>query len=462
MEMFKQAVENQTTVTTNGMKAYVDTSSACVDLFYAIGASRGQNILPKFVAAYAQNPELAIRIALWARDVRGGAGERQVFRDILVHMEKNTPEIAKLIMHKIPELGRWDDLLVFEGALQSYAFALIFSALKEGNGLCAKWMPRQGEMAVKLRNAFGMSPKQWRKMLVTLSNTVETQMCAKDWDNINFSHVPSLASTRYRKAFNRNTPKYAEYIEALKNGKAKVNAGAVYPYDVLKGVNDIDANEREHIIQMWNALPNYVGDASILPMVDVSGSMGAIVSGKTTAMDVAVSLGLYLSEKNTNFWFNNMFLTFSGNPQMLHLKGNIVERCQQMVRSEWGTNTNIQRAMECIVRIARKENVPQSDMPKMLLILSDMQFDASHHWDESALEMTKRLFEHFGYTMPVIVFWNIADAGNVPAKAGTAGVAMVSGFSPAIVKSLLKADLESISPVGIMLSTVLVDRYSLE
>ena len=100
--------------------------------------------------------------------------------------------------------------------------------------------PRQGPLAVEIRNFFGMSPKFYRKSLVELTKVVETQMCAKDWDAINFSHVPSVASSRYKKAFNRNTKKYAEYVAKLVKGDdptVKVNAAAVYPYDVLKGMS---------------------------------------------------------------------------------------------------------------------------------------------------------------------------------------------------------------------------------
>mgnify|MGYP003351618405 FL=1 len=216
MNTFVNAVVNQSARTENGMKARQSTANALTDLFFKIGAMRGQNVIPAWTAARVQNPDLAARIALWARDVRGGAGERKIFRDILVDLA-NTDQIrASELMRKVPELGRWDDLLVLVGTpMEEQAFFMIQCALEDNMGLCAKWMPRQGEVAAKLRKYLGWTPKFYRKRLVELTKVVETQMCAKDWDNINFNHVPSVASARYKKAFARHTEKYKEWAAAL-------------------------------------------------------------------------------------------------------------------------------------------------------------------------------------------------------------------------------------------------------
>ena len=197
MSTFTNAVINQSSRTANGMKARKSTANACVDLFYNIGASRGKNIIPAFTAAYVENPAIAGRIALWSRDVRGGAGERKIFRDVLLELAKNDTDRARSLMAKVPELGRWDDLLVLIGTdLESSAFEMIKNALDAKNGLCAKWMPRQGDVAVKLRNFLGYTPKRYRKTLVELTKVVEQQMCAKEWDKITYDHVPSVAASR--------------------------------------------------------------------------------------------------------------------------------------------------------------------------------------------------------------------------------------------------------------------------
>lgn len=472
MNSFVNAVKNQEARTENGMKARKNTANSIVDLFYKIGASRGKDIVPDFAAAMVENPELAVRVALWARDARGGAGEREVFRQILGYLENTKPDLVEKILPKVPELGRWDDLLTLKSDIRWKAYDQIKEAIASNNGLCAKWMPRKGENAVELRNALGMSPKQYRKTLVNLTKVVENKMCSKDWNNINFSHVPSVASARYKKAFWRNAKDtYEQYVASLVKGddpKVKINAGAVYPYDVLKGVINLygfnsasfNKTQLDLVIKQWEALPNFVGDASILPLVDVSGSMTCTAGnkGSTTCIDVAVSLGLYLAEKNTGD-FKNTFLTFSTNPELLYLKGNIIDKASQITKSNWAMSTDLHAAMDKILQTAVKGNVAPSDMPKMLLILSDMQFDSCISFDDSAHQMIARKFEAVGYKMPAIVFWNLNAKDNAPVKYDTNGVALVSGFSPSIVKAVLSTDMDNFTPEGIMMKTIMNPRY---
>jgi len=469
---FAEAVVNQDARTTNGMLARKSTANACVDLFFAAGASRGKNIVPQFVAAYVENREVALRIAQWLRDARGGAGERELFKQILVHLESAAPQDAELLLKKVPVIGRFDDLFVFKNPqLKWEAFNLLGNELRAGNGLAAKWTPRKGELAKELRDFFGMTPKQYRKTLVNMTKVVETQMCAKDFDNIEFSHVPSVAHARYKKAFGRNTPKYAEYITRLQSGEAgvKINAGAVFPYDVLKGaintygISKLNATERGAIVAQWEALPNFVGDASVLPMVDSSGSMMCKAGGHKSKSDlsclqVALSLGLYFADKNVGK-FKDTFLTFSRSPKLVNLKGDVLDKITQMNTGEVA-NTNLHAAFERVLEVAVKNAVPQAEMPETILILSDMQFDQGVDGrDESAMKMIERKFVEAGYTVPRVVFWNLNAYDNVPVKFDKRGTALVSGFSPAVAKGVLSGDLEDFTPESIMLKTVMVERY---
>jgi hypothetical protein len=476
MNTFVNAVINQEARTENGMKARKSSDDAVVDLFYNIGASRGKDAIPAFVAAFVQDRELALRVAAWARDIRGGAGERELFRSILRYLEKHDVEAAKALMTKVPELGRWDDIFVFDtDVMKSAAYTMLGDALRDKNGLAAKWTPRKGKIAQEIRTFFGMSPKFYRKSLVEMTKVVETQMCAKDWDNINFSHVPSVAASRYKKAFNRNTPTYAAYVEQLRKPVAersadvKVNAAAVFPYDVLKVRlsyygHSFDKTELDLIEAQWDALPNYVGDANVLPLVDVSGSMccragGHQAKSDLTCLDVAVSLGLYLADKNTGK-FKDTFLTFSSSPELMHLKGNINQKMDQMVKSHWEMGTNLHAAFEKILETAVKGQVTQAEMPEVLLILSDMQFNNCVRYDDSAIEMIERKYREAGYEMPKVVFWNLNAAyGNTPVAFDKSGAALVSGFSPAIVKPLLSGDLDGFTPESVMLKTIMDDRY---
>jgi hypothetical protein len=461
MTTFAEAVKSTPEVarTENGMKAVAHSGNALVDLFYKIGASRGKSVTADFEKAFQEDSDLAMKIAFWSRDVRGGAGERQLFRDVLVHLEKLHPATLEAVLPFVSEFGRWDDLLVFKTEkFKHLAYTLVGDALRDRNGLAAKWMPRQGPIAVEIRNFYGMSPKQYRKSLVALTNVVESKMCAGAWDSIEFGKLPSLASARYNKAFGRNAATaYAAYKARLTAGTDKVNASAVYPYDVIKtlrhGGDSVVADAQ------WASLPNYIGDASVLPLVDVSGSMSCAVGGNANlqCIDVALSLGLYCADKNTGV-FKDTFLTFSAKPKAQVVKGTLAQKMSQMNSSDWGMNTNLHAAFEEVLRIAVKGGVNASDMPKTLLILSDMQFDQCVSFDDSAHQMIVRKYKEAGYEVPNIVFWNLNSKDNVPVKFDKRGTALVSGFSPAVMKGVLTGT--DMTPYGIMLATVDVPRYS--
>ena len=466
---FATAIGNQEARTTNGMKARKSTANACVDLFYNIGASRGKNIIPQFTAAYVENADLALRIVQWARDVRGGAGERELFRQVLTHLEKTNPAEAARLITKVPELGRFDDLLVFQTSdMKAKAYTLLGDHLRQSNGLAAKWTPRKGKIAAEIREFFGMSPKQYRKTLVGMTTVVETQMCANDWDKINYSHVPSVAHSRYKKAFGRHGTTYAEYVTKLVKGEAgvKINANAIFPHDVLKGrigysKSTWSKTELDVIEAQWNALPNYVGDANVLPMVDSSGSMTCTAGkkGDTTCLEIAISLGLYFADKNKGK-FKDTFLTFSNTPKLVNLKGSINQKIDQMNTGEVA-NTNLNAAFNLILKTALDNNVPQAEMPETLVIFSDMQFDQGVKHDDSAIEMIARKYESAGYSIPKVVFWNLNAHDNVPVKFDKSGTALVSGFSPAIAASILGADPDAFTPEAMMLKAVMIDRYDL-
>lgn len=462
MNSFVNAVSTvqMETRTANGMKTFDSSKNSLVDLFFMIGASRGKDLSKQFTTALKQDETLALRLLMWARDVRGGAGERDVVRTILLALEKNYPEALMRVLPHLPEFGRWDDMLIFKTkAVKDVAYTLIGNALRESNGLAAKWMPRQGPIAVEIRNFFGMSPKFYRKSLVNLTNVVETKMCAKAWPEINYSHVPSLAAARYQKAFKKNDPAgYEAYKAKLTTGEAKVNASAVYPYDVIKSRRF--GGDDKVIQAQWDALPDYIGDELVLPIVDVSGSMSCPVSGNAnlTCMDVSVSLGLYLADKNKGP-FKDMFLTFSDSPKLQVLKGNLLDKLNQLQRAEWGMSTNLHAAFQCVLDYAVKGKVAANDMPKYILVMSDMEFNVCARHDDSAMQMIERKFAEAGYTVPNIVFWNLnARQGNVPVKFDKSGVALVSGFSPSIMTSILAA--EELDPTSVMMATLNSPRYA--
>ena len=473
MNTFSQAVtarkNSAMTRTTNGMRTPVSTNSAVLDLFGKIGSARKVDLTKEFAAAFAENEDQAIRVLLWARDIRGGAGERETFRKLLQAIERLNPALANRLMPKIPLLGRADDLFSYQDPLnRKSAIEFYAHCLMAGEGLFFKWAPREKstkrKIAYELRNALGMSPKDYRKFLSSNTNVVEQQMCAKEWKSINFSHVPSLASSRYQKAFGRNaSEQYAEYIRELqkpqdqRNPKVKINAGAVYPYDVVKSLKFGNGAVAD---AQWEALPNFVGDAKILPLVDVSGSM-SVGSGVTgvTCLDIAIGLGMYLSSK-TSSDFKDMFMTFSTRPKIEVLKGSLQNKYKQLSRANWEMSTNLHGAFEELLRVATKGNVAPENMPDTILILSDMQFNQCVRHDDTALQMIRRKYKGAGYKVPNIVFWNLnSKTTGSPVKMDDKGVALVSGFSPAIMAQVLGADPDEFTPLAMMLKTIMSERY---
>lgn len=455
VEVFKN--EENKTFTTNGDVAYKSTLDACLDWFYKSAASRGVDVSEMFEKAYAENPSLAVSILLWLRDVREGAGERQQFKNAVLKI-KDGDTVGKVIQ-KIPELGRWDDLLVFHNTPhQQKAFDVIKQGLVDKNALCAKWMPRQGKIAKELAKHCGLKNEAaWRKLVVSLSSTVEQQMCANKWDEIDFSKVPSVASSIYQKAFERHTPSYTQWVESVVKGEAKVNAGALYPYDIVRSVHYGNADVAD---AQWKALPDFLkgNETTFLPIVDVSGSMSEMVTPSVSCMDIAISLGMYLSERNEGV-FKNMMVTFDSTPRFVVDKGvSLKERVNNISRLPWGMSTDIYATYMKLLEIAVQNNVKQEEMPSALIIVSDMQFNSCVN-GVSSMTSAKHAYEQAGYMFPSIVFWTVnAKAGNIPVTKHSEDVCLVSGFSPSLMKSILKGN---ISPIQTMLDVVCKDRYSL-
>ena len=480
MSTLLRAMQTNDTVTTNGMATNSSSLNHCVNLFFQIGAMRGKDkqvLINTFVKAYNEDALTAIKLLFWSRDIRGGAGERQIFRDIIKYMaEKHTESLAKNLS-LIPEYGRWDDLLQLIGTrLENQALTLIKGGLEAKNGLCAKWMPRPNignrerkAQARTLRNFLGLTPKEYRKTIVELSNTVEQLMCAKEWTKIEYSKLPSKAMSDYMKAFSKNDlARFQEYLTSLEKGETKINASALFPYDVTKNMTHGNARGAD---AQWNALPNYMesNNERLLPVVDVSGSMGCPAGQNATVrcLDVAISLGLYISERNVGV-FKDAFVTFSNRPTLQILSGKLSERYNQLARAQWDMNTDLEAVFKLILAKAKQSNVPENEMPTMIMILSDMQFDAatragwggSSTWNPTAQQMIEREYADAGYTMPKIVYWNLNSRNtDSPVHFDKAGTALVSGFSGSLLKNLLGG--KDLSPISMMLSVVESERYNL-
>jgi hypothetical protein len=326
-------------------------------------------------------------------------------------------------------------------------------------------------MARRFEKSLELTPKRYRKILSALRkhiDVLETKMCSGKWSEINFERVPSKASLNYRKAFGKHDQvRYAAYLESVKKGEAKINAGAVFPYEIFKSLVGTNfygsaSPSAQDILQadlQWKAMPNWMGknEHKGLVIADLSGSM-FWHNGALPAL-VAISLAIYFAERNVGP-YKDLWMNFSESPSFQRLKGlNIWEKYQNMDKNNWGGTTNLQSAFDMILTTARQNKVSQKDMPQALYIVSDMEFDsACMNNDKTNFQVMKEKYEAAGYTMPRVIWWNVASRNdNFPIRADDTGTALVSGCSPSILKSLLSAI--TFDPLSVVYETVNTERY---
>lgn len=452
--------------TYNGAEAYEHSEDNLLEFFSKAGSlfvNKGtyygseSSALELFKVAWRTNNYKAMQLAFWLRNCRGGAGNRSGFRAIIKWLGENYSEWVISNINLIPMYGRWDDLVQLYGtpceekALSIWAEA-IFSDDPSIYGLACKWADRQD---FKLRNFMKLSPKEFRKLLVNKTQVVETLMCQKKWDGVDYNKVPSVAATRYNKAFSKHdADRYDAWKASLSKPESgnKVNAGAIFPHDVIRMVrNDYTKNSNALAEAQFKAIPNFMEgtNARIMPIVDFSGSMCSAVAGSVTAFDVALALGLYCSDavgKNNPFW--RKLIPFSTNSKLESWKDmSLVDAINEIPNGYCGS-TDISKAFAVLLEAGKFFNATNDQMPNMLLIMSDMQFDGGGVENKTPVEKAMEKWVEAGYTVPKIVYWNLAGYQTQPATCKTKNVGLVSGFSPAIMKAVLGGD--DFSPIGIM------------
>jgi hypothetical protein len=473
------STEMNNTITANGAKAYESTQNECLDLYGSIGACRNNLTLAErlFFAAYEQHPETAVRILFYSRDIRGASqGERAVFRALMPKLAHKNPRIATRLVSLIPYYGRWDDLLCLENTpvwnevLKTIETQLKTDMSSDKTSLLAKWLPsinassKYNKRLGRLIAAhMGWSERQYRKNLSSLRakiKIVETPMCAKEWSVIDYEHLPSRAAFMYRKAFKKHDEtRYSDYLSRVEKGEAKINAGTLYPYDIVNKYLFQGARNDKTLELQWNALPNYMEDLEFngLVVADVSGSM---MNNSGMPMAVSISLAMYIAERNPSKIWKNKFLTFSQAPKLQTILGNnIEEKIRYLQGAEWGMNTDLIAVFNTILKAATENNVAAKDMPQKLIIVSDMQFDVACRSNKRTnFEQIQKMYRKSGYEMPQLIFWNVNASANVPIQADDTGTALVSGCSPAILKSVLSGKI--VSPVDVMMDSLYVERYA--
>lgn len=482
--------EANMTLTENGAVTYASTLSDCLDLFASIGAIRRESdaeIIARFCRAYAENAAIAMKILFFGRDVRGGLGERRVFRVIVNWLADHEPAALRRNIALIPEYGRYDDLLALMGtACEGDALALIQNQLRqdmaapENVSLLAKWLPSVNtsntaavRMGKRIARHLGMSDAEYRRTLTALRRKIrilENHLREQDY-TFDYAAQPSKAMFKYRKAFLRNDgDRYQQYLEQVSRGEATLHTGTLMPYEVIApclpswyGEGTLTQEERRAMDVTWNALEDFASPGpdgkgeNALVVVDGSGSMYGGDDPKPAA--VALSLGLYFAERSTGA-FRNHFITFSANPRLVEIKGrDIAEKVRYCMGFNEVANTNLQRVFELLLHTALKHRIPQAEMPSRLYIVSDMEFDAcADDAGTTNFARAKRRFAQHGYQLPEIVFWNVASRhANQPVTRNEQGVTLVSGCTPRLFSMVAGG---AASPYAAMMDIIGAERYA--
>ena len=488
MDAMKAENNLRKTLTENGAVAYATSGKEMLDFNFKLAGYRQaseKEIQRDFGLVYYEDSLLAVRFIFWVRDIRGGAGERRVFRVCLKWLAEHKSKVAKELIPLVAEYGRFDDILpLLDTGLRKDVSAYYKKQLKEDNkrrklnqpiSLAAKWIPslhtssnESRRYAKMLCEDFGWDGQKYRKRLAKLRkylDIVERKMSAKEWGEIDYNTVPSKANLIYNSAFLRNDEnRRRKYLESLQKGEAKINAGVLQPHEIVSvytgrrwwsSVKDYD----ETLEQLWNNLPN-MAVSNTLVVRDGSGSMCSPISGQTSCLDVATALTVYMCDHNTGDW-KGKFVTFSSHPEVVDISAEetLHDKLDKISNYEDCSNTNIYATMKLILDTAVNNKIPQEEMPETIVICSDMQYDGRRfNFNKTLFEDIIDEYEAAGYKMPRLCFWNINDRGekSIPLQQNDLGLILCSGFSVQIMKMFMSNKLD---PYEILLETINSPRY---
>lgn len=483
--------------TENGALAHRTTNSAVYDMF-AFGAAyrsrRDEDVILLFKNAFEENETLALKCLFYIRDCRGGQGERRFFRVCIKWLAENYPNRIQDLIQYLPEYGRYDDLFeLFDTELEKDVINLIRTQLtedmasqKNGISLIAKWLPSENASSVrtisrakKIRNALGITSKDYRKMLSRLREKIkvlERLMSANRWDEIEFDKIPSKAGLIYKNAFARRDIIAKRYESFAKDKTTTVNAKTLYPYEVVAKAlagfgwygnkSRLSEVDRAMVNKYWENLPDYLNgaDCSMMCVIDTSGSMTG--NDAAAPINVAISLGLYCAERMSGPFANN-YISFASRPQLIKTEGiDFVDKVQRIYKTNLIDNTNLEAVFDLLLNTAKKKGVKESDIPKTIVVISDMEIDSGtsswrgigKRWTEEAaateMEKIRQKWAIYGLELPKLVYWNVSARHNTILDAGP-NVSFVSGMSPVIFRQVLTGK----TGWDLMIEAICADRY---
>ena len=511
MNEFQQTLNrvNNFQQTENGATGYSTSDQNLVDLNFVVPA-RHKNVSPveleKFVQALNEDTVLAVKWLFYLRDVREGLGERDSFIKLFKTLWLADPVSAGKVVKLIPEYGRWKDVIDIltefpnDNDLTETIYLLIENQLREdcvnltedkSVSLLAKWLPsvnasgKSRKIAKRICNKLGLTFENYRKVLSSLRkylDVTEVKTCGGKWNEIDYNKVSSNANARYLNSFMRHDPeRRRRYLDALSSPVASgavMHASNLYPHEVYAKYSEahriyygVEVNEDQGVEALWANLKNIETVGNTMVVVDNSGSMITNIKGsKIMAIDVARSLGVFFSERCIGE-FKDKVIEFSAKPRYIDLTDckSLADKYNTLNKYDDCSNTNLEKVFDLLLKTALDHNLPQSELPQRILIVSDMEFDyatnicSGVHNEvmaryQTLFESIKTKWIKYGYTMPNIVFWNVNSRTNtIPVTANECGVTLVSGYSVNNVKMVLSGD---VNPWTALKSVLESDRYN--
>lgn len=479
---------NKASFTANGALTNTSTLDPVLDFFSRAGAMRGREAeaFRLFQKAFDADPQSAIRVLFYLRDIRGGQGERSVFNYVLKQLDEDF--VSTKLAQYIPEYGRWDEVPLNAHTVESLISKQLnedWANMEAGKpiSLLAKWLPSEksgktsralarkvavllgwvgGSIETKKDGGYSVlvpNLAPYRRNISALrkhyDNFLEHLMTEKRWSEIDYSKLPSQAHKKHVKAFLRNDEtRYRAYLSSVQKGEAKINSGTLFTYQLYDMVNayDATADTVKAADALWKNLPDYTKGQNALVLADVSGSMSGF------PMSVSVSLALYFAERNEGP-FKDYFMTFTDRSRLQKIQGTTLSAKMQSIESaEWGGSTSLQSAFDEILRAALASKAKQEEMPSTLYIISDMQFNsATRTNDKTNLEVMADKYRAAGYEMPHVVFWNAnAYVQESPATIHDGRVTLISGAN----QSTFQYAVEGKTPLQSMLDIINSERYN--
>lgn len=487
MNTFTKAIDSEFswTKTMNGADALNTTLNKCLDLFGRGGSMRNASILDKedlFRQAFEENPDIAIRLLFYIRDIRGGYGERDTFLTMLTWLANNYPDSVNKNLWAILEYGRAKDLYSLIGtkseeAMWKFMKDQFESDIKNMNdkkniSLLAKWIATPdasstktamlGKKTAKMLGYDYTKMRQYKRHLRALRkylDITEIKMSTNHWSDIEYSNVPSQCLIKCRQAFiNHDEDRYNDFIYKANNGEVKMNTSTMTPCDII---HNVAYSYTPDLDTMWSNLKDYC-KGNALVMCDTSGSM--TWSAKSIRpIDVATSLSLYFAERNKGP-LKNVFMTFESNPHLIKITGNnLYYKYKNINNAPWGGSTDLESAFNYLLKICKNNNVCQEDMPDALIIISDMQINSCvHGFRDNKITFynhMKNKYENAGYKLPQLVFWNVdASIATFHASASQDGAFLVSGYSPSVFTAVMSNIGKN--PLDLMFDIINSKRYS--